>query len=79
MLIGGETRLLLLIFWPHYTAYGTLVSWPGTEPASLHWKREILTTGPSGKFWRLFSSLKENQIRKCRALDHQELTEEQIT
>ena len=37
-----------------HEARGILVPWPGMEPALLHWKCRVLTTGLPGKSWNLF-------------------------
>ena len=36
-------------FWPPQRHVGKLVPWRGTEPHPVHWKCEVLTTGPLGK------------------------------
>ena len=40
----------------------SLVPQPGTEAASLHWKHEVLATGPPGKPCKLYLS---EEINLC--------------
>lgn len=43
-------NLVIIFFWLYCTASGVPVPQPGTElPSRLHWKLNILTTGPPGK------------------------------
>lgn len=35
--------------WGAGASRSQLERWPGVEPASLHWKHRILTTGPPGE------------------------------
>ena len=41
--------VFFFFFWPYHMTWEILVFQPGIKPMPLHWKHEVLTTGPLGK------------------------------
>ena len=77
-LVGGESKAAIIntfkepdesniffFFWPHHTTFGILVPNQGSSPCLLHWKNEVLTTGPPRKS-------QENNLNEGTAKESQE-------